>query len=90
MGERYFIAMSDEDGTRIVGPLTKEELQAKIEPGEHGDYYYGSPAFLSAIPPNSKGYWNVSGVDRKHTPMVIIKGTIIVPKPVEHVIKYEV
>jgi hypothetical protein len=76
----YFIVRSGEGGTVIDGPMTAAEVLKKTTPDKNGNAYYGSGlTFLKDIPPNDGGYW--SGVE--DGALLVIKGEIVVPRPVE-------
>lgn len=82
--DAYFIITSGEDGLGIEGPLTAAEVEARITPDEHGSTYYGSDAsFASTIPKIDKGCFMAP-----EGTTVILRGTIVVPKPVQRVTKY--
>ena len=74
----YFV-ITNSDGDTNVTPFTKEALEAAI-----AENYWGEDVtYLEKIPnPTDTNYWGVS--------VLIIKGDVVVPKPVETVIKYEI
>ena len=74
---KYFWIQSGEDGTTIE-QMTGAAVE---ERAEESDY-----TFLSHIPENDGGYW--TGVEDRS--VVIIKGDIVLPKPVEQITKYVV
>lgn len=81
----YFLIRSDEDGT-TAEQMTADALTKAITPDVNGDTEYGKNlTFLDHIPKNDKGCWT-EGDDHA---MVIIKGEIVVPYPVEVVKKLE-
>ena len=84
--EMYFWITSGECGT-TVHMLNAEQLyrslQATVKEDEGVKDEYQT-RFLDAIPPNEKGHWTVGG-----TPVVIIKGEIVVPKATKIVKEYE-
>lgn len=82
----YFIIISDEDGTRIRGPISKAALLTSITPNEAGDTDYGEDIqYLKTIPDNDKGYWMARGNN-----MIIIKGDIVVPEVVQKVVELDI
>ena len=89
MPEQYFVAYQTDDGVRIDGPLTREHLLNRISPDEEDGsttYTAGQPVFLDAIPEYDGACWM-----RTHeNALLIVKGEIVVPKPVQRVTKYEV
>ena len=82
----YFIIWSDEDGTHVEGPLSHADVLKKVTPDQYGETDYGkSPLFLDHVPLSDKGCWT-------NTPegaLLIIKGSIVAPKPVVRVTEYE-
>lgn len=81
----YFVLRCDEDGT-TVQQLTAEELTKAITPDANGYTEHGKGlVFLDHIPRSDKGYW-ITEYERS---MVIIKGEIVVPRPVQVVTKLE-
>lgn len=84
MNEGYFIVRSTEDGTRIEGPLTESEVISRITPDRQGWAYYGENLeFLDRVPESDNGCWCVGG-----NPVLVIKGSIVVPQPVSAVTQY--
>jgi hypothetical protein len=81
MIDSYFLITSDEDGTVVRGPYTRDHLLSLIEPDEDGDLFFGPLRFVAEIPPNDGGYWQVPET------AIIVKGEIVVPEPVEKVVK---
>ena len=69
----YFVMSCDADGTAIWS-MTKESLLKYL------DEFSGE--ILSTIPNSDPNYWGENKI-------VIIKGEIIIPKPVEVVTRYE-
>lgn len=81
----YFLLRCDEDGTHVE-QLSAEELTHALTPNVEGLTDFGSDlTFLDHIPRSDKGYWMEGG---DHA-MVIIKGEIVVPRPVAVVTKLE-
>lgn len=81
----YFIVRSTGDGTSI-SCLSEQELLDRITPDEDGETYYGGElTFLGDIPSSSKGYWD----DTPDNAVLIIRGEIIKPVPVDVVRKFE-
>ncbi len=92
MNNGYFIVTSGEDGTSIDGPFTKEQLLKRItpDPKEEGGTYYGrSLKFLDTVPSSDKGHWDEFDMDDDERPILIIRGDIIVPKPVKVATSYD-
>ena len=80
----YFVLTSGEDGTRIE-EVSEAELHERITPDKHGDFYYGrKQVFLGTIPDEDKGFWR--GVS--DYAVLVIKGEIVIPTPVQTVTKY--
>lgn len=79
----YYVIYTSDDGESSLSALTKEELLATLTP--NGE----SPADIPADKVHSK-------VEKQHTDLqakegfFIIKGKLVVPKPVEKVIRFEV
>jgi len=83
MSQTYFIIKSGEDGISIDA-VSKAELSKRITPDEDGQHYYGdAPMFLRSVPEIDKGYFMVDG-------MLVIKGEIVIPKPVAKITEYEI
>ncbi len=73
--EKYFVVRFSEDGDVSLYCGTKEELEAKLN-----DQYWGSePRFLTP----TSNFENESG-------LLIIKGTLVTPGPVETVKRWGV
>lgn len=79
--EKYYI-ICNMDGDTNVEEITKEELLKRLQPDEDGNLYYGCHEFMSKITQTDTNYW---GDD-----LLIIKGSIVTPKPIEVVTKYEI
>jgi hypothetical protein len=73
--ERYFVISFSEDGDVSVKGFTKKELEAKL----NADYWGSNPRFLD----ESANFENDSG-------LMIIKGTLVKPGPVETVKRWGV
>lgn len=78
--ETYFWCTSTEDGTHIE-PLTEAELTERLKEVAEGEW---SADFLDKVPDSDKGYW----MDVGDSPVVIIKGAIVVPKATKRVTEY--
>jgi len=88
----YFVVTSGEDGTSIDGPFSKEELIKRItpDPKEEGCTRYGRILkFLDHVPSSDKGYWDEFNIDDDERPILIIRGDIVVPKPVKVATSYD-
>jgi hypothetical protein len=84
--DSYFVFVGGGDcGVSMDGPLTKEQLTRKLD-----DYMSDEikVTFLSKIPPMDKGNWELG--DDGPLPIMVIKGEIVVPKPVEVITEYEI
>jgi hypothetical protein len=80
--DSYFLITSDEDGTVVRGPYTRDHLLPLIEPDEDGDLFFGPLRFVTEIPPDDGGDWQAP-----EGTAVVIRGEIVVPEPVEKVVK---
>lgn len=79
MREMYFWCTSGEDGTRILS-LTRESLLKRLDDCVHE----GIPVkFLDYVPADDKGCW----IGEPENSVLIIRGTIEVPRPVTKVTK---
>lgn len=87
--DTYFIIARHEDGTDVHGPFSKDELLAKITPDADGETYFGIIEFHGQVSDRGRTYWDVDVPDCA-TPMIIIKGSIVVPVPVVTVTKLDV
>lgn len=75
--ETYFILAQGEDTPSISGPLSKEEALKRIE-----EKYYGDLPILNELPYFGDGYFDKKG-------LILIKGSIVVPKPVQVITKFD-
>lgn len=73
---KYFVLYPSEDGCTVT-ELTESELKKRL----NEDYYSGRE-FLDKTPKDNHNYWGNS--------ILIIKGEIVVPKPIQTVTEYEV
>ena len=83
--ETLFVITSGEDGTHME-EMSEEILEARLAEG-----YWGEDGVnhLTKVPDSDKGCWLVTDkLDR--TPMLIIRGRIVVPEPVQQVTKWRV
>lgn len=81
--ESYFILTSGEDGIDVE-VLPKEEIEKRL-----AEHYYGSDAIiLDRVPKVSQGYFVVQGKADK-TAILILKGQVVTPKPVNVVTRFE-
>lgn len=80
--QSYFILTSGEDGISI-SMVSEAELKKSLNRNEYGD----KVKFLDHIPEIDKGCWYQ---DEDEETILIIKGAIVVPKPVKKVTEYEV
>jgi hypothetical protein len=77
----YVIYMNDDVEVRTHGPLTREELLARLTPDTSGNAYYGGMTPCDRFPAD------LNDIAGKH--IVIIKGDVVVPRAVATVTKYE-
>ena len=70
----YFLIHCSEDGDISVDELTRDALLERIH-----EKYYGDIEFFKDFPEDDLVYWQKA---------LIIKGNIVVPKPVQLVEKY--
>jgi len=75
MADTYFI-IHNGDGDTNVDVLTREELTKRLN-----EEYYGDVGFLREITEKDTNYWGDA--------LLIIKGEIIIPKPVKVIEEYE-
>lgn len=80
--QSYFILTSGEDGISI-SMISKSALEKGLKQNDFGD----NVKFLDHVPPIDKGCWEQ---DEDENTVLIIKGEIVVPKPVQKVTEYEV
>lgn len=81
--ESYFILTGTEDGIS-VDVLPKEEIEKRLVE----EYYGSNPVILDRIPEMDKGYFVVPGSGDR-TKILIIKGQVVTPRPVQVVKKFE-
>ena len=80
--QSYFILTSSEDGISIE-TMSKEDMEKSLRKNEWGS----KVKFLKQVPEIDKGcFWLENG---EEDAVLIIKGEIIVPKPVKTVTEYE-
>ena len=73
----YFLIHCSEDGDVSVDKYEKDALLLAIK-----ENYYGDIGFFDKMPDGGVMYWG--------NRVLIIKGEIVIPKPVEVVKKYEI
>lgn len=84
----YFVIHNSE-GETTVEQISKEKLLNRIksyneeEDNPDNEYYCGNPQFLSKITERNTSYWGYNN-------LLIIKGEIVVPKPVKIIEVFEV
>lgn len=83
MSEKYLV-MSISFGEPRLEMLSKEELTDRLNPDEDGSNYYGNPKILTSIPNDFD--W----IQQQENSIIIFKGDIVVPIPVETVTKYQI
>jgi hypothetical protein len=85
---QYFIIHGYEGPIHIEGPLSWQEVEKRITPNpkEENLTHYGElDGFFDKVPEQDHGCWfRVSG-----NKLLIIKGEIVVPKPVAVATKFE-
>ena len=69
-----------EEGEVSLHNLTKEEAEKRLSPDEDGYCYYGTPNIITEIPDHIMDKGNY---------LIVIKGTIIEPKAMKVVTRYE-
>jgi hypothetical protein len=80
----YFLITSGEDGISVE-QLSDSEILRRIATRDGTTYYGRDLTFLSDVPASDKGHW----YDVPENSVLIIKGEVVVPKPVTEVLKYE-
>jgi len=73
----YFLIHCSEDGDVSVAKYEKDALLSAIK-----ENYYGDIGFFDKMPDENIQYWG--------NKVLIIKGEIVTPKPVEVIKKYEI
>ena len=77
--DKYYI-ISNSDGDTTVNEIAKEDLLKRLDPDEN---YYGNRDILKEMPQETDtNYWGDS--------MLIIKGTIVSPRPVTKITEFEI
>ena len=71
----YFV-IRNSDGDTYVDEVSEEVLKTRL-----ADEYYGSQGFLKKVPGNDTNYWGEN--------ILIIKGSVVVPQPVQTVTEYK-
>lgn len=82
--DTYFVLTSDEDGISI-DPIPKDVLEKRLLE----NWYGSSVQILDHVPEIDKGFFFVPGAGDKRF-LLIIKGKVVVPQPVQKVTKYQV
>lgn len=80
----YFVILADDDGDFYFTLETEDDLLKRLNPDEYGDAELEAATVLDVIPDMTA---------MKHWPsgfVLIIRGEIVVPKPVEVVTRFEV
>lgn len=80
--ENYFVITSGEDGISI-SRMSRKELEKSLKDDE-----WGKVKFLKHLPSIDKGCFQDNDEDEPST--LIIKGEIVIPKPVTKVTEYEI
>ncbi len=84
MDKKYFILHSGEDGVSVEH-VSEKDMLAAITPNEDGCTDYGEQVnFLTEMPSEFKGNWEAD-----QNSILIIKGEIVIPKPIKVVTKFE-
>ena len=81
MPAEYFVVRSGEDGTTVSKPMSKAELEGKLAEGYWGE----CTSFLDRVPDSDKGCWWCT----PDGAILVIKGEIVIPRPIEGVQTYE-
>lgn len=80
----YIVFNSTDDGVHVC-TVSHEELLVRITPDSDGNTWYGGSRpilFLESIP-------DTADIDGWPEGVLIVKGDIIVPKPIQTVVRYE-
>jgi hypothetical protein len=80
MGEEFFVIGCTADGTTFDGPLTRETLEKRL-----AEDYYGSRTRFASRNPGVDGFCISLGEDE----LLVIRGSIMQPKPVDVVTRWE-
>lgn len=75
LGNEQYFMISNMDGDTFVSAMSKQDLEQMLEDEAVKD-------FLDRVPDSDTNYWEMRPL--------LIKGTIVVPRPVQIVTKYEV
>jgi hypothetical protein len=82
MSQGYFVLRVSDDGdVSFDGPLSSDELRKRITPDDDGETYYGRRiGFADSVP----GFLGL--LDGR---ILIVKGEVVVPQPVQTVTEYK-
>lgn len=81
MGDSYFVITNGDDGVDVAGPFTADELLLKLELDGDGYHWWGQRTAVRRPPTRMAALGDGE--------MVILKGEVVVPRPVEVVKKWE-
>lgn len=74
MKSEYFIFFHNENASwGVDGPFTEEEISRRLS-----EHYYGDLRIMK----------DVEEINENSTGLVVLKGEVVIPKPVETVVKY--
>jgi hypothetical protein len=77
MAEPTYFVISPGEGDPRIEPLTREELTRRLSEG-----YYGDVGFMGSLRNKNINEWGDN--------IMIIKGEVVIPRPVEVVKRYDV
>lgn len=80
--EQYFLIYTNEDGEARVLKMSKQELQDAMGDPELKGWLKGENAFNDKDFNDATAYWGEN--------FLIIKGSIVTPKPVQKIIEWEI
>lgn len=80
--EQYFLIYTNDDGEARVLQMNKTELQDAMGDPERTGWLKGENAFNDKNFNEATAYWGDA--------FLIIKGTIVTPKPVQRIIEWEI
>lgn len=81
----YFVFVSCDDSEWVAGPMTKEEVERGLESENWSGTFYEK-----AIRTDSARI--ITRQSQKHglEAALVIRGEIVIPKPIDHVTKWEI
>lgn len=81
MAEEFFVIGCTADGTTFDGPLSREEVEKRL-----AESYYGSTKRFASKNPGTDGFC----IQLREDELLIIRGSIVQPKPDEVVTRWKV